>query len=96
LLAQHGRFADDCFDWPDTFRLSLFWKSDNCGESGFVAKRHAYTRADSDSARQAFGYGIIQLAMDRPINDDANVIGLCHALLAIRALARARNRNRLL
>ena len=33
----------------------------------------------ADSLRQALGHEIIELAMDRPINDDANVAGFRHA-----------------
>ena len=78
LLAQDRRFADYCFDWPDTFRFCLFWKRDDCGERRFFAKRYAHARADSDSARQAVRNSVVELTMDGPINDDANVIGLCH------------------
>src|SRR4029077_8902992 len=81
MLAQNRCFADYCFDWPNTFRFSLFWECDDCGERGFVAKRHAHARADADSARQAVMNSVVELTMNRPINDDANVIGLDHTLL---------------
>ena len=70
--------------------------TNNSGQRRFVAERYPHAGADADPLREFFWHGVIELAVDRPINNDPNVIGSHHALVAIRARARARNRNRLL
>ena len=96
VLAQHRTVADDCFDRPDTFCFTVFRNGDHCGERRFLSERHANARAHSDPVTESFGNYVIELATDRPIDDDANVIGLWHVPLAIHARARAPDRDRLL
>src|SRR5260370_15749071 len=80
LLAQDGRLADDRFDWPKTFRFSVIENRRDTSENRLLTKRNAHTGTDADSFRQCFWHQIIHFPVDRPISDNTNVIGFCHAM----------------
>ena len=88
LFAQDWRFTYERFNYPDSFRFALFCDRDDRCKSGFISKRHAYSGADSHSVPQPFGNGIIELAVNGSINDDANVARFCHDRYRVNLIAR--------
>ena len=70
--AQDRAFADDASIGWIPFAWLLFEQSRRPWRARFVAKGNAHARADADSLGQALGHGIIELAMDRAIDDDAD------------------------
>ena len=48
------------------------------GERGFISKRHAHPRANTDALGQRFRNGIIELALNGAIDNDPYVIWLHH------------------
>ena len=53
-------FADQCFNWPNAFRVALLQRGKNRGEGGLVSKRNPHPRTNVDSNND----GIIN---DRPL-----------------------------
>src|SRR6266446_8472065 len=80
FFAQDWRFAYDRFDRANPFRFALLKRRHHGAERRFVAKWHAHTRPDADALRQCFGHEIVELAMDRAVDDYPNVAGLYHTI----------------
>ena len=74
--AQRRPVADERFDGANAFRGSFIQQRDHRGERGFLAKRHPHARPDRDAFGERFRHEIIELAMDRAIDNDARVTRL--------------------
>src|SRR5437667_11568341 len=94
LLAKNRSLANERFNRPDAFHFALLENGDDRAQRRFVAERHAYAGADSDSFGQSFRHGIVELPMDRPINDDTGVRGLCHEKDWLNLIAQASRSTR--
>src|SRR5207249_9193708 len=52
LFAQNRCVADYCFDWPDTFRLTVLENTNNSGQGRFIAERHPHAGSDRSEERR--------------------------------------------
>src|SRR5947207_12447141 len=79
LLAQHRRLTHYRFDRPDPFRVALIERGDDGRQTCFATDWNAHPRADAHSLSQIFRHGIIQLAMNRAVDNHPDVTGFqCH------------------
>src|SRR5204863_8200176 len=76
--AEDRPIADQRFSRPDPSRIGLLEDRDHGSQGRSFPKRHPHPGTDRGFFRQQFRDQIIQLSMDRTINDDAGVGGLAH------------------
>ena len=63
----------DVIDYgPDTRGVALIENGENGSERRFIAKRDAKTRTNANPFGQRFGHSVIQLTMDRAVDDNAD------------------------
>ncbi len=74
LQTQGGLLADDCLDRANAGNVRLLENRHHGRERGFFAERDAHAPADLEPIGELIRNEVIELAMNRAIDEDASVV----------------------